>query len=73
MKEIAYTDFTVLIFHLNIQAFGGGKELTTQLYFKNDVPPSFEDYVSSRGSQFPQKVQATSRGRTITFDIVMDV
>ena len=67
------TDFTILIFHINIQAVGGGKELTTQLYFKNDVPPSFEDYVSGRGSQFPQRVQATSRGRKITFDIVMDV
>ena len=67
------TDHTILIFYLNIQAVGGGKELTTQLFFKNDVPSSFEDYVSGRGSQFPQKVQATSSGRTVTFDIVMDV
>ena len=57
----------------SIQVFGGGKELTTQLYFQNDVPPSYEDYVANRSSQFPQKVQATSSGRTITFDLVMDV
>jgi len=59
--------------HIHYKVFGGGKELTTQLYFQNDVPPSYEDYVANRSSQFPQKVQATSSGRTITFDLVMDV
>ena len=67
-----YLGLTVLILFF-IQVFGGGKELTTQLYFQNDVPPSYEDYVANRSSQFPQKVQATSSGRTITFDLVMDV
>ena len=53
--------------------FDGRKELTTQLYFQNDVPKSFEDYVIGKQSQFPQKVKATPTGRNITFDIVIDV
>ena len=55
------------------QAFAGGKELTTQLYFENDVPPSFEDYVARRGSQFPQNIRAIRQGRIITFNLVLDV
>ena len=52
--------------------FDGKKELTTQLYFENDVPPNFEDYVARRQSQFPQKIIATKDERIISFDVVLD-
>ena len=52
--------------------FDGKKELTTQLYFENDVPPNFEDYVARRQSQFPQRILATRNERIITFDVVLD-
>ena len=55
-----------------IKVFDGQKELTTQLYFHNDVPPSFEDYVKGRDSQFPQKIKPSCNGRIITFDVVLD-
>ena len=50
-----------------------GKELVTQLYFPNDVPPSYEDYVVGRESQFPSKIVGYGSGRKINFNIVMDV
>merc|ERR1712172_473998 len=59
--------------HIHYKVFAGGKELTTQLYFENDVPPSFEDYVARRGSQFAQNVQANPNGRIFTFNLVLDV
>merc|ERR1712141_109773 len=49
--------------HIHYKVFDGRKELTTQLYFQNDVPKSFEDYVIGKQSQFPQKVKATPTGR----------
>ena len=45
----------------------------TQLYFRNDVPPSYEDYVEGRQSQFPSSIIGSDSGREIHFDIVMDV
>ena len=45
-------------------------ELVTQLYFENNVPPSFEDRVKGRKTQFPQQVTATEKGRDVRFDIV---
>ena len=56
----------------HVQVFDGKKELTTQLYFENDVPRDFEDYVKRRQSQFPQKILATKNQRIITFDVVLD-
>ena len=54
------------------QVFDGKKELTTQLYFENDVPKQFEGHVAPRQSQFPQKQIATKNGRIITFDVILD-
>ena len=48
------------------------KELVTQLYFRNDVPPSYEDYVVGRETQFPTNIINTQSGRQINFDLVMD-
>ena len=48
------------------------KVLTTQLYFRNDVPPSYEDYVKGRDTQFPASIRTTRSGRKIKFDLVMD-
>ena len=45
----------------------------TQLYFYNDVPPSYEDYVEGRQSQFPSSIVRSDSGRKIYFDVVMDV
>merc|ERR1712062_357518 len=58
--------------HIHYKVFDGKKELTTQLYFKTDVPRNFEDYVERRQSQFPQKILATKNERIITFDVVLD-
>merc|ERR1712223_343005 len=58
--------------HIHYKVFDGKKELTTQLYFENDVPKNFEDYVARRPSQFPQKIIATKDERIISFDVVLD-
>ena len=59
--------------HIHYKVFGGGKEFTTQLYFRDDLPRGYQSYRRTRGTQFPQRIQATSNGRDITFDVVMDV
>jgi len=58
--------------HIHYKVITASKELVTQLYFRNDVPPSYEDYVVGRDSQFPRNITATQSGRMINFDIVMD-
>jgi len=58
--------------HIHMKAITPTKELTTQLYFRNDVPASYEDYVRGRDSQFPANIRATRSGRKINFDLVMD-
>ena len=63
--------------HVHYKVFSNtgrsGKELTTQLYFRNDVPRSYQSYRRTKGTQFPQSIRATPNGRDITFDVVMDV
>ena len=58
--------------HIHYKVITPSKTLTTQLYFKNDVPPSYEDYVNGRQSQFPSSITRTSDGRNVRFDLVMD-
>ena len=53
-----------------------GQTFISQLYFRGQVPPSYQNYVRSRGSQFGA-VEAVNRsdsqlpngGNKITFDI----
>ena len=55
------------------QVITPSKEFITQLYFKNDVPPSYEDYIVNRATQFPSSDVRTSSGRNINFNLVIDV
>ena len=56
-----------------------GQTFITQLYFRDQVPPSYENYVRGRGSQFGQ-VAAVAAGQSslpnggseITFNIRLD-
>jgi len=59
--------------HIHYKVISSGKEFVTQLYFQNDVPPSYQDYVSGRQSQFPSEIIEETSGKTLTFDIIMDV
>lgn len=58
--------------HIHMKVITPTKVLTTQLYFRNDVPPSYEDYVKGRDSQFPTNIRTIRSGRNIEFDLVMD-
>ena len=51
----------------------GNLNWNDQIYFRNDVPRSYQSYRRTKGTQFPQNFRATSNGRDITFDVVMDV
>jgi len=57
--------------HIHMKVITDKKELTTQLYFKNDVPPSYEDYVQNRETQFPKRITRNQSGRKIMFDLVI--
>ena len=54
-----------------------GKTFITQLYFRDHIPPSYENYVRTRGSQFGQvttlKKGSNSKlpngGSKVTFNI----
>ena len=49
------------------------KELTTQIYFRDHIPPAYEDYVKGRDTQYPQSISWRKPwGRLIEFDLVMD-
>jgi len=56
------------IIHYHYKVTAKGREFITQAYFKGGVPPSYEDYVKGRESQFP-KVQASRNGRMVTFNV----
>jgi len=56
------------IIHYHYKVTAKGREFITQAYFKGGVPPSYEDYVKGRESQFP-KVQANRNGRRVTFNV----
>ena len=58
--------------HVHYKVVTPTKELVTQLYFRGDVPPSYEDYVRGRETQFPQGFSATRLGKSVKFDIVLD-
>ena len=47
-------------------------ELVTQLYFEGEIPPTYENYVKGRETQFPLKDDVKNGIRFIRFDIVMD-
>jgi len=56
-----------------------GKSLTTQVYFRDRVPRSYENYVRTRGSQFASVRQVGSGGglknggRVVNFNVRIDV
>merc|ERR1711874_894118 len=56
--------------HIHYKVDTGDREFVTQLYFENDVPRSYEDYVRGRESQFPQRTIQTRNERKFQFDIV---
>lgn len=58
--------------HYKITDNNRGVELVTQLYFKDFVPPSYEDYVRGRDTQFPTRWGRISVGRKAVFDVVME-
>ena len=52
----------------------GGKELVTQLYDPDNYPPSYEDYLKGRQTQFPKSVEFVEGGkRIVQWDIYVDV
>jgi len=63
------------IIHYHIKVIARGKELITQMYFRDDVPPQYEDYVKGRETQFPTVTyrKCNDGSRNIFFDIVMDI
>jgi len=69
-----YDGRPIIHYHYKVTAGGGrkAKEFITQAYFKGGVPPSYEDYVRGRESQFP-KVRRIPDGRRVTMDIRLDV
>ena len=56
----------------SIKAITRIKELTTQIYFRDHIPPAYEDYVKGRDTQYPKRILYYPWGRLIEFDIVMD-
>merc|ERR1711872_178886 len=61
------------ILHYHIKVITQIKELTTQIYFRDNIPPAYTDYVMGRETQYPQKISPRKpAGRIIEFDIVMD-
>jgi len=59
--------------HVHTKVFTQIKEFTTQLYFKDDVPPGFEEMVENRQSQFPSKMFLRPDGTMVViFNIVLD-
>lgn len=61
------------IIHIHFKVITPTKELTTQLYWRDDIPRSYEDYVAGREFQFPTKITATPSGRIMRFDLVMEL
>ena len=56
-----------------------GQTFITQLYFRGQVPPSYQNYVRSRGSQFGEvaalgvgQSNLPNGGNRITFNIRLD-
>ena len=61
------------ILHYHMKAITKIKELTTQIYFRDHIPPAYEDYVKGRDTQYPKNISPRKpAGKLIEFDIVMD-
>ena len=60
------------IYRVFIKAITKIKELTTQIYFRDHIPPAYEDYVIGRDTQYPKRILYYPSGRLIEFDIVLD-
>jgi len=56
-----YDGRPIIHYHYKVTAGGGrkAKEFITQAYFRGGVPPSYEDYVRGRESQFPDVILIT--------------
>jgi len=69
-----YDGRPIIHYHYKVTAGGGrkAKEFITQAYFRGGVPPSYEDYVRGRESQFPD-VGRIPDGRRVTMNIRLDV
>jgi len=69
-----YDGRPIIHYHYKVTAGGGrkAKEFITQAYFRGGVPPSYEDYVRGRESQFPN-VGRIPDGRRVTMNIRLDV
>jgi len=60
--------------HYHIKVEARGREFITQIYFKDDIPPSYEDYVRGRESQYPRVWQRSVDGtRYVVFNVVLDI
>merc|ERR1712130_440351 len=68
-----YTGRPIIHYHYKVTTGRNRKrmEFITQAYFKGGVPPSYEDYVRGRESQFP-KVEDIPEGRRVTMDIRLE-
>ena len=64
--------------HVHFKVFTKHKEFSTQLYFQDDVPPDYEDYVQGRETQLPQEVvykvfsSQKIHFRSVTFTITIE-
>jgi len=76
---VIYQERPILHYHFKVTA--RGKEFVTQAYFEDKIPWSYQNYVSTRHSQFAKVTPRYGRrwgrrtriGRTITYNINMDV
>jgi len=60
--------------HYHIKVEARGREFITQIYFKDDIPPSYEDYVRDRETQYPLVWQRSVGGtRYVVFNVVLDI
>jgi len=58
--------------HIHYKVTDKNIELVTQLYFEGEIPPTYENYVNGRETQFPMRDYKKNGIRFIRFDIVMD-
>jgi len=56
------------IIHYHYKVTAKETEFITQAYFKDKVPPRYQDYVKGRDSQYA-KEQKTEKGKSVTFNV----
>jgi len=61
------------IIHYHVKVIAGGKEFVTQMYFDGGVPPSYEDYVKNRETQFPRVTYRPDGSRDVVFNVILDL